>query len=146
MEELDSILAIQEKRLAKKCLDYPLLSPQEALHAIPNLGEIGNADEFALKEKSNNRLFVFSLRNDGSLFLPKFQFNAKNHTVLPIVPRLCFALSGLSDLSVYFWLTSYDDDLESTPADCLEDLSRSELVVDLASLYKNESTLRHLSH
>lgn len=146
MEHFDSVLKMQKTRLARRSIAYPLLSPQEALATMLVKGEISNFDQFALNEKSKNRLFAFSLNDYGPLLLPTFQFDTDKKSVLPIVPQLCLALSGLNDLTVYFWLTSFDNDLQSTPAECLKDKSTYELLLDVASLFKNESTFTHLYH
>ncbi|PKF48809.1 hypothetical protein [Enterovibrio nigricans] len=144
MNELDVIPVILKKRLERRILSYPLISPEEALNEIRAIDNIGDPNEFFQKEKNKNRLLVFNLANDGYLLLPKFQFHSNSHGVLPIIPQLCTALCGLNDLSVYFWLTSYDDDLKGAPADYLKDTNSHDFILDLAYLLRNTLTFRHL--
>lgn len=76
--------------------------------------------------------------------LPVFQFNQSVLKPWEPVKQLCELFSGLNDWSVYDWMTSFNDDLETTPALALQKTELHDDLIDLAGLYRNESRNVHL--
>ncbi|CCN40124.1 hypothetical protein VIBNIFTn2_120106 [Vibrio nigripulchritudo FTn2] len=124
--------------------DYPLTS---AKHAAVLYGEMNSANPSRLvaKLKKEFKILGFYFGNSRNIQIPIFQFDTDSLGVYETVPKLCRIFDDLNDWGVYKWLTSFDEDLECTPAQAIRRPELEDDLLYLAGLFKSASTLRELS-
>ncbi|MEZ8029269.1 hypothetical protein [Enterovibrio norvegicus] len=123
----------------------PMFSPIEALSFL-NVSclDVDEAREIVVEQVSLHAMFAFTFDNDEEICIPVFQFDQKNHCVLPIIPALAKCLSPINDWGTANWFLSHDEDLGMTPMDAVVRPEKAQTLFDLAGLFLNTSTLSHL--
>ncbi|MDO6686641.1 MULTISPECIES: hypothetical protein [unclassified Agarivorans] len=121
---------------------YPLATVDEALQLLDR----GIVKEDALsvisKLTADEKLFVFKF--DSQLRIPAFQFT-QEQGIHASIPTLVKYFGHVSDSATYHWFTTYNEDLEAAPADCLAENDKFEKLIDLAGLFVNSTTFRSVS-
>ncbi len=135
----------QLNAIEDKVYEYPLITPKEATRLLGMFSATNPSRDIAHLVKSQ-KLFGFSFGETKTLQIPAFQFNTSDFKIWEPVSRLCGLLGDLNDWAVYDWMTTFDDDLETTPALALQEPDKYADLIDLAGLYRNENKHAHLSY
>ncbi|GLQ71238.1 hypothetical protein [Vibrio penaeicida] len=143
IDETQYLIAKDLNEIEARAKDYPLI---QAKQAATMFGELGAANPSRLvgKLKKEHKIIGFYFGNSRNIQIPVFQFDPINLGVYPPVEKLCRMLDGLNDWGVYKWLTTFDEDLECTPAQALSQPKLEGDLLYLAGLFKSESTLASL--
>lgn len=137
-------LTQQLNEIESRVEHFPLLAPKQACLLMGDMSPSNpsrNIDKF----KKDGRLLVFSFGDTKKAQIPAFQFDIEHQTLWPAIPRLCTLFSTLSDWGVYQWFTTFDEDLQCSPADALSQPEKLDDLLDVAGLFLNTSQLRELS-
>lgn len=137
-------LTQQLNEIESKVERFPLLAPKQACLLMGDMSP-SNPSRIIDKFKKDGRLLVFSFGDTKKAQIPAFQFDIERQTLWPAIPRLCALFSTLSDWGIYQWFTTFDEDLQCSPAKALALPDKLDDLLDVAGLFLNTSQLRELS-
>lgn len=129
--------------IEKKVDDFPLVTPRQATKLLGMFASTNPSRDIG-RLINENKLFGFSFGESKVLQLPAFQFNTAELKPWVPVSRLCELLHELNDWAVYDWMTTYNEDLGTTPAHALAIPDLYDDLIDIAGLYRNENKHAHL--
>ncbi|MPY24535.1 hypothetical protein [Shewanella sp. YLB-07] len=138
LSEAQLAVAAHLNRIETKERNYPLVIPAKATLLLGH-GENANPSRIITRLKDDRELFAFSFGQARSVRIPIFQVDLEKMKVWHIIPTLSRILAGLNDWGVYDWFTTYSEDLDAAPADCLDDKDKFDDLIILAGLFKSNS-------